>query len=676
MKKYNGTKILFAFTFVFLLMLPIKSFGFYTEDVIEKVEYTSEYENWLKLPDEEKQNYVIPKRYEISTYDNTNYCTRSNALKSSLISSKLMISNYKNYDLRDCISIQVRNQENTGQCWAIATNSAIESNIEKITGQVSPLFSARYIEYATAKTFLDGKNPIAYNREVGDGGFTEIALGLYTSGNGPVLEDDLPFENNENKINLSDIQGLQVCKQIKDYERFPGIYKAYSNGKVIYEDASGNVYTSDEVKKIRDKIKEHIIKYGAVISQTYGVGGISGKARKYYNNSEQVMNSTAYFCNNPSAIADHQITIIGWDDNYNISNFNENYRPSTPGAYIVLNSWGENFGENGVYYISYEDYFIERDILGIIKTSDIEYDSIYQYDELGNNYVVSVSGDIYGANVFKREDTSKNEWLTEVSISSLADIKCEIYVNPNSGDLTSEKLKKVASNLDLKNGYHTIELETPIKLTGNEFVVVVKYISGENGRTYLALEYPDDYYWSTATAEKGQSYLSVDLDNWDDVIELAETTKIPSKANISIKAFTKYNLKQDPIFEVKNYKIDDEYIYNVSPKTNLSEFTNNITTNMEYYIYDKSENVISGEQIISTGMKLKNITDTYKIVVKGDLNGDGKISITDVVKAKLHTVNIQILKDEFLKAADVNEDGKVTITDLVIINLASVNLKI
>lgn len=674
MRKYNILKKTFYIAFALLFMLQVKSFGVYFEDIIQSVEYTDEYTQWLNLPEEEQKQCIMPRMYGINITENTNN-VRGNVLKKSLISSKLMISNYDNYDLRDHTTIQVRDQGSTGQCWAISTNSAIESNIEKTTSNVSPLFSARYVEYATSRTFLDTINTNSYNREAGDGGFAEIALGLYTSGRGPILENDLPFEDNENKINFSEIKNLNTQKQIKEYVRFPGIYKTYLNGRVIYMDSANNTYTEAQVKQIRDSIKEHIIKYGAVVAQTYGVGGITGNARKYYNNTEQVMKSTAYFCNKPSAVADHQITIIGWDDDYDISNFNPNCRPSAKGAYIVLNSWGEGFGENGVYYISYEDAFIERSILGITSTVDLEYDNIYQYDELGNNYVIAVSEDIYGANVFERKDTSKNEMLTEVSISCLIDMKCELYINAEDGELNSTKLKKVASNLELKNGYHTIKLDTPVKLTGDKFVVALKYISNENGVSYIALEYPDNNYWATATAEAGQSYISMDFDNWEDMIDLSDTTIIPPKSNLCIKAFTEEYEEEDKYFIVNNYNMDDKYIYEISPQTNFTELTNNISTNMEYYIYDKNKNIISEDEIISTGMELHNEENTYKIVVKGDLNGDGKITITDVVKAKLHTTNIQILNNEFLRAADVNGDGRVTITDLVIINLASVNLR-
>lgn len=674
MKINKNLKVILLITFMIIFIIPLKSWASDVENVLEEVEYTDEYKEWLNLPEGIKKDSIMPRRYNINipTSDNN---ARVNRVKSSLLFSKLMVSNNDKYDLRDYINMEVRNQGSTGSCWAFATNSAIESNIEKLSGSKSPLFSARYAEYATSKTFLDGQNSNAYNREVGKGGFSEIALGLYTSGRGPVLEEDLPFENNENKISISNIQNKEVQKQIKDYVRFPSINKTYHYGNVIYKDSNGNVYTEEKLKQIRDEIKSHIVKYGAVVSQTYAVGGITGDARKYYNNPNNVNKSTAYFCNDVNKVAEHQITIIGWDDDYDVTNFNETYRPKTNGAYIVLNSWGKEFGENGIYYVSYEDYFIEKDVLGIVSTLDVEYNHIYQYDELGNNYVASANGDVYGANVFERKENSKSELLTQISVSNLVDTKCELYVNSKDGDLVSSKLEKVSDVLDLKNGYHTIDLEEPIELTGDKFVVVVKYLSNTSGHSYIGFEYPDNYYWNTATAKKGQSYISTNLNNWEDVVDLAGKTIVPQNANLCIKAFTEF--KEEPVkfFEIKKYNSNEEYIYNISAKTNFSKFINNIYTNMEYYIYNKNGKVVANEEIISTGMTLENEENTYKIVVKGDVNGDGKITITDVVKTKLHTLNLRLLENEYFKAADVNENGEITISDLVSINLASLNIK-
>lgn len=101
------------------------------------------------------------------------------------------------------------------------------------------------------------------------------------------------------------------------------------------------------------------MKYGAVTTNTYSLG------KEYYDNQEDLLNAKAYYCDNPKKIVDHAITIIGWDDNYSRENFNLEHRPINDGAYIVLNSWGEKFSKDGVYYVSYDDCLIENMICGI-----------------------------------------------------------------------------------------------------------------------------------------------------------------------------------------------------------------------------------------------------------------------------------------------------------------------
>lgn len=61
----------------------------------------------------------------------------------------------------------------------------------------------------------------------------------------------------------------------------------------------------------------------------------------------------------------HIVTIVGWDDNYSASNFNSYQRPKNNGAYIAVNSWGTSFGNSGYFYISYDDYRVERFFSGI-----------------------------------------------------------------------------------------------------------------------------------------------------------------------------------------------------------------------------------------------------------------------------------------------------------------------
>ncbi|MBQ1434189.1 MAG: dockerin type I repeat-containing protein, partial [Ruminococcus sp.] len=53
--------------------------------------------------------------------------------------------------------------------------------------------------------------------------------------------------------------------------------------------------------------------------------------------------------------------------------------------------------------------------------------------------------------------------------------------------------------------------------------------------------------------------------------------------------------------------------------------------------------------------------------LKGDVNGDGYINVTDIALVASHIKGIKPLSDKGLKAADVNEDTKVNVTDIALI---------
>ncbi len=58
-------------------------------------------------------------------------------------------------------------------------------------------------------------------------------------------------------------------------------------------------------------------------------------------------------------------------------------------------------------------------------------------------------------------------------------------------------------------------------------------------------------------------------------------------------------------------------------------------------------------------------TPPVQHILKGDVNGDGKITASDYVNVKFYVLGKQSLNETARKAADVNGDGKVTATDYV-----------
>ncbi|MBQ7647290.1 MAG: C39 family peptidase [Clostridia bacterium] len=74
--------------------------------------------------------------------------------------------------------------------------------------------------------------------------------------------------------------------------------------------------------------------------------------------------------------------------------------------------------------------------------------------------------------------------------------------------------------------------------------------------------------------------------------------------------------------------------------------------------------------LLGTGCAVKLIVDgkekaSYKVAVRGDIDGDGKITSADYVSVKSYFKNARTLSDVCLKAADTYKDGRITVSDYI-----------
>ena len=100
------------------------------------------------------------------------------------------------------------------------------------------------------------------------------------------------------------------------------------------------------------------------------------------------------------------------------------------------------------------------------------------------------------------------------------------------------------------------------------------------------------------------------------------------------------------------------YMTGVTPGTSVESLSSG-----GYAVYDGSKKVTSG--LVGTGMVAVSSTASVTIVVTGDVNGDGRITITDVVKLQNKVAGASSLTGAYSLAGDINGDGKITITDVV-----------
>lgn len=587
------------------------------------------------------------------------------------------VATQSRYSLVDDLNLRVEHQGSTTECWAFSLIKSMETNIA-ISTQSRDLknFSERHMDYATSKTFLDGTNQNAFNREIGSGGIPIYGLAYLTNGQGAVLEEQMPFQNNENRVNLSEIN-KPVDTRVSDYVILPSINKKYermaggNTASVRYYKSSGEEYSQEDLYKARQMIKEHIIKNGAITTMT------AGNHSEFYNNSN-AFKASAYNCNVTTKVRDHAITIVGWDDNYSKDNFAEGAKPSTDGAYIILNTYGTESFDNGYLYVSYEDFFIEDELYGICETSNINYDKLYQHDFYGGIYQIGSGSQNTGyyATIFEKDNT-QDEYLHSVGITLADYAKVEIYVNPSGDSVTKEALKLVAApTTTYAPGYHTINFDE-IKVYGKEFTVVVKQTS-DSGQFYFSIETSLDGTGYANVKSSKLSYYSLDGEKWRNL----QDTKISGinlvNADVCIKAFTNEESSNpdtpdvpdnpddpnkpdtpdvpdnpdDPnkpdtpdvpdnpdkdYFKSNVYKIEEDDIMKIEGETTIDGFYKNIITDFDLTIWDNDIKITDNNQTIKTGMTVRLSNDKeYTLIVRGDINGDGRLSLIDISKLIMH----------------------------------------
>ncbi len=124
------------------------------------------------------------------------------------------------------------------------------------------------------------------------------------------------------------------------------------------------------------------------------------------------------------------------------------------------------------------------------------------------------------------------------------------------------------------------------------------------------------------------------------------------------------------------YSVDssNKIIYDILPKTTIASFKANMKLSSDANIY-KNNQSLSNDSFIASGMILDlGNTEKYTLIVKGDVNGDGTLSPTDLLNIKQLIVGILDEKNYNLYCTDIDENNKLTSTDLIVIKSFFVNI--
>lgn len=456
--------------------------------------------------------------------------------------------------------------QNYNDCWVYGALGTFESFLLKnnlYTGDMSPNHANLW-----GTQHADGEGWV---REPYEFGRAKITPGYFTSWQGPVLNSKVP------DLSIYEFSADTIPTDLADY--------GVTSIKYLYRDDP-------------DTTKRAIMESGGISTYySHTIANYNEDTFAYYVPPDFTGSATG-----------HAIEIVGWDDNFSADNFVDT--PEGNGAWLVKNSWGENWGDNGYFWISYYD----RDIFNSKKYKPsfqlLAVDNITEKNKLLQN-------EIYGA-TWEFDES----YIKEPELTAFQSFEFDAHYN------TIDKV--IFESYSVTSDY------------------TVYYVPDKNGT-------PDSNQSNWVELHKGTidyaGYICVDISDF----------RIPDQSgSIAVKiGSTRYNeTPQIGVCEWLTSSGQFTFMHQAQRDQSYVMADGRIVDLVDWYKENNNDDY-GGTFVIKAVTK--------HLAAPGDINDDGKVDVTDATLLQKHIALLTELDSDALAVADMNSDGYITISDVTII---------